>query len=204
MRISVARVMRAASLFASAKNRILNSLARVLTGHVVAINWRNVKVIHPERISIGDRFSCGQGVWLESVDGNGNLIIGREVNFSDYVHVGCVFRVEIGDGTLVGSKVLITDHSHGQTGEGLSKEQNTIPNMRRIVCRGPVHIGRRVWIGDGACVLSGVTIGDGAIVGANAVVTDSIPSGTIWGGVPARQIWPKRNSDSAINELKSE
>ena len=178
------------SLLASMRNRLLNALTAALSGQSVSIDWRGIKVVHPERISIGNNFGCGQGVWLESVQARGSLIIGRDVNFSDYVHVGCAHEVVIGDGVLVGSKVLITDHSHGKTGDGLIQELGANPRMREISSRGGVYIGRRVWIGDGACILSGVTIGDGAIIGANAIVTGRIPPGTIWAGIPARQIWP--------------
>jgi len=51
-----------------------------------------------------------------------------------------------------------------------------------------VVIGRDVWIGCHVVVLPGVTIGDHAVVAAGAVVTKSIPSGEMWGGVPAKKI----------------
>jgi len=52
----------------------------------------------------------------------------------------------------------------------------------------PVHIDDYVWIGSRAMVLPGVTIGRGAVVAAGAVVTRDVPSLSIVGGVPARQI----------------
>ncbi len=54
--------------------------------------------------------------------------------------------------------------------------------------RGDIVIGNDVWIGYEAVILSGVTIGDGAIVGARSVVTRDVPPYTIVGGVPARPI----------------
>ena len=50
----------------------------------------------------------------------------------------------------------------------------------------PIKIGNRVWIGTRVIILSGVTIGDGAVIGA--VVTKNIPTYTVWGGVPAKYI----------------
>ena len=66
--------------------------------------------------------------------------------------------------------------------------------------RGNITIGNDVWIGYGAIILSGVTIGDGAIVGAHSLVTKDIPPYTIAGGVPARPI-RKRFSEEKISEL---
>ena len=66
--------------------------------------------------------------------------------------------------------------------------------------KGDIVIGNDVWIGFEAVILSGVTIGDGAIIGARAVVTKDVPPYTIVGGVPARPI-RKRFSDEKIESL---
>jgi hypothetical protein len=58
-----------------------------------------------------------------------------------------------------------------------------------------------VWIGYEAVILSGVTIGDGAIIGTRAVVTKDVPSYTIVGGVPAKPI-RKRFDEETIQKLK--
>ena len=83
-------------------------------------------------------------------------------------------------------------------------------------------IGNDVWIGYQAVILSGVTIGDGAIVGSRAVVTKDVPAYTIVGGVPAKSIrrrfpdkiiemllqlqwwdWPKGRIDQNIAAIQS-
>ncbi len=66
--------------------------------------------------------------------------------------------------------------------------------------RGDIVLGNDVWIGYEAVILSGVTIGDGAVVGARAVVTKDVPPYTIVGGVPAKLI-KKRFSDDIIAKL---
>lgn len=66
--------------------------------------------------------------------------------------------------------------------------------------KGDIVIGNDIWIGYEAIVLSGVTIGDGAIIGARAVVTKDVPPYTIVGGIPAKQI-RKRFSDEVISKL---
>jgi len=53
---------------------------------------------------------------------------------------------------------------------------------------GDITLERDVWLGTGAVILPGVTIGEGAVVGANSVVTRSVPPYTVVGGVPARRI----------------
>lgn len=66
--------------------------------------------------------------------------------------------------------------------------------------KGDIVIGNDVWIGYEAVIMSGVTIGDGAIIGARAVVTKDVPPYTIVGGVPAKPI-RKRFSDEDIATL---
>lgn len=61
--------------------------------------------------------------------------------------------------------------------------------------KGPVIIGNDVWIGARATILSGVTIGDGAVVAAGAVVTDDVPPYSIVGGVPATIIKYRHSAD---------
>lgn len=68
--------------------------------------------------------------------------------------------------------------------------------------RGGIAVGNDVWIGFEAVILSGVTIGDGAIIGARAVVTKDVPPYTIVGGVPAKMI-RRRFDDSTIAALEA-
>ena len=68
--------------------------------------------------------------------------------------------------------------------------------------KGDIVIGNDVWIGYEAVILSGVTIGDGAIVGARAVVTKDVPPYTIVGGVPARSI-RRRFDEETIKKLEA-
>ena len=68
--------------------------------------------------------------------------------------------------------------------------------------KGDIVIGNDVWIGYEAVILSGVTVGDGAIVGARAVVTKDVPPYTIVAGVPARPI-RKRFDEETIAKLQA-
>lgn len=115
------------------------------------------------------------------------IIIGNMCNIGEFNHITATGRIVIGDGLLTGRFVTITDNSHGD----FKKEDGSIPPALRPLSRkGDVVIGKNVWIGDKATILSGVTIGDNVIIGANAVVSRDIPDNTIFGGVPAKQLWP--------------
>lgn len=110
------------------------------------------------------------------------LIIGDMVCINRNVHIGCINRITIGQGTLIGSNVLITDHSHGD------KEYDLSPSSRPLYSKGPIVIGENVWIGENVCILPDVTIGDNCIIGAGSIVTKSIPCNSIVVGNPARVI----------------
>ena len=68
--------------------------------------------------------------------------------------------------------------------------------------RGDIVIGNDVWIGFEAVILSGVTVGDGAIIGSRTVVTKDVPPYTIVGGAPARPI-RRRFEDAVIEKLEA-
>jgi acetyltransferase-like isoleucine patch superfamily enzyme len=155
---------------------------------------RSPKLAGLAHMRVGENFSAGNGLWLEAVTVFGGeryepmITISANVNFSDNVHVGCTHRVTIGEGTLSGSNVIITDHSHGRySGEGQSSPEIR-PTKRRLSNDKAVMIGRNVWLGDGVAVLGGADIGEGAIIGANSVVNCSIPAFCIAVGAPARPV----------------
>lgn len=110
------------------------------------------------------------------------LVIEDKVCVNKNVHIGCINRIIIGKGTLIGSNVLITDHSHG------NKEYNLSPSNRPLYSKGPVEIGKNVWIGENVCILPNVIIGDNCIIGAGSIITNSIPANSIAVGNPAKVV----------------
>jgi maltose O-acetyltransferase len=106
-----------------------------------------------------------------------NISLGKGV----FLNFGCVFldvvAIEVGDlcqiGTMV--QVLTADHPRDPEMRSQSYERGV-----------PVRIGRNVWIGSGAIILPGISIGDDAIVGAGSVVTRDVPPGATVMGNPAR------------------
>ena len=62
------------------------------------------------------------------------------------------------------------------------------PVKRNLYSKGNVVIENNVWIGERVCILSGVHIGEGAIIAANSIVTHDVPPYTLVGGIPAKVI----------------
>ena len=92
---------------------------------------------------------------------------------NDGVTIDCFSGIRIGNGVAISKNVVIRDSdTHQVCGSG--------PKTA------PIAIGNHVWIGMGAMVLKGVTIGDGAVIAAGSVVTRDVPPATLAGGVPAR------------------
>lgn len=111
------------------------------------------------------------------------LIIGNGVTLGFYCHIAVINEITLGDNVLLGSRVLITDHSHGR----FCKEQQDIPYEKRpLYSKGPIHIEDNVWLGENVCILPNVTIGKGSIIGANSVVTHDIPPYSMAVGAPAK------------------
>ena len=145
----------------------------------------------PQFIHIGNNTFFGKDLYLTAwgvSNCDPNLSIGNNCSFGDYNHITCANRVTIGNGVLTGKWITITDNSHGET-DRASLEMK--PTKRPITSKGPVVIGNNVWIGDKATILPGVSIGDGAVIAANAVVTKDVPAYSVVGGNPAKVI--KRN-----------
>ncbi|CAD2250311.1 sugar O-acetyltransferase [Xanthomonas arboricola] len=98
-----------------------------------------------------------------------------------FLNFNCVIldvcQVSIGEGTQVGPAVQFyaADHPRDAAGRASGLEFGR-----------PIRIGRNVWIGGGAIILPGVSIGDDAVIGAGAVVTRDVPAGATVLGNPAR------------------
>jgi len=141
-------------------------------------------------IKIGREFTSGVGLRLDafSLDNEICIRIGDGVQVNDYVHIGAVKLVLIGNNVLIASNVFISDHNHGiYEGENNQDSPDTIP-LRRKLSYVPVVIEDNVWIGEFVSVLPGVTIGKGSVVGTMSVVTKDLPPYSIAVGSPARVV----------------
>lgn len=94
--------------------------------------------------------------------------------------------VYIGDSVMIGPNVTIATAGHPID-----------PELRRKVAQFniPVRIGNNVWIGAGAVILPGITIGDDSVIGAGSIVTKDIPAGVVAVGNPCRVLRPISDRD---------
>ena len=200
--------------------------------------------MNPEKIY--PRANDHETVYLKSVVKNSNIIVGDFTMYNDFVNDprqfesnNVLYHYPINHDKLVigkfcsiacGAKFLFTSANHTQT------SLTTYPfpiffeewglDIQNITSawdnKGDIIIGNDVWIGYEAVILSGVTIGDGAIIGTRAVVTKDVPPYTIVGGVPAKPIrkrfsvdtisallkikwwdWPKERIKQRISDIQS-
>jgi maltose O-acetyltransferase len=123
----------------------------------------------------------GDTVWMQPpfyCDYGSNIELGERVFFNFNCVVLDVCPVRIGDFTLFGPAVQIYTPMHPFNAE----------LRRREEFGKPVEIGSDVWVGGGAIILPGVTIGSRAVIGAGSVVTRDIPEGVFAAGNPCHVI----------------
>jgi acetyltransferase-like isoleucine patch superfamily enzyme len=143
----------------------------------------------------------GRGLELE-VSARGRLELGRFVWIGDGTKIRChEGLVEIGCKTVIGQECTISAYQHVRIGEQcviadramfIDFDHGVVEVERPIRVQGiymrDVEVGSNVWIGYGACILRGVSVGDNSIVGTNAVVTKDVPANAVVAGSPARII----------------
>ena len=139
----------------------------------------SVTVLGTGNVKIGEKARIGDLAEL-TTNHEGVIRIGREVRLNRGATICAYTEVSIGDFSMVGEFVSIRDANHGIARGELVRSQ---PHDAK-----PIRIGSDVWVGRGACILPGVTIGDGAIIGANSIVTKDVPANCIAAGIPAKVI----------------
>jgi acetyltransferase-like isoleucine patch superfamily enzyme len=102
-------------------------------------------------------------------------VLGQDCTISAFQHIG------IGRECIVADRVMLIDFDHGV----VDVER---PIRLQGIYKRDVEVGHNVWIGYGACILRGVSVGDNSVVGTNAVVTRDVPADAVVAGVPARVI----------------
>lgn len=165
-------------------NRIRDIKENVLYG---SFGHRS-KIIKPMRILgkknmfIGERVRILNGARMEaiSVYHGQRLVIGNRTTIEQCCHIIAADELMIGEECVFSAFVYIADCNHQDVpGTGTNDTSLEIKKTR---------IGNGVFIGIGARILPGVTLGDGCVIGANAVVTHDIPPFSVAAGIPAKVI----------------
>ncbi len=118
----------------------------------------NVMIINPNNLEIGKNSSIGS---------NSEIFNYSKISIGDNVDIGSQFYINTNNHTFDNSKLPLSKQG------GVAKE---------------IYIGSDVWIGARVIILSGVTIGNRVVIGAGSLVTKSLESGYVYGGVPAKKI----------------
>ena len=181
-----------------ARNRMLTPkyarlLGRYLRRRLLTVagwRWRTSGMLFLGRrleLQIGRRgqIRFGKLVWI----GDGTKIrshegvveIGDKTVFGQECTVSAYQRVRIGEQCVIADRAMFIDFDHGV----VDVER---PIRLQGIYKRDVVIGSNVWVGYGACVLRGVSVGDNAIIGSNSVVTKDVPANAVVGGVPAKVI----------------
>jgi acetyltransferase-like isoleucine patch superfamily enzyme len=100
-------------------------------------------------------------------------VLGQECTISAFQHVS------IGRECVVADRVMLIDFDHGVV-------EVERPIRAQGIYKRDVRVGHNNWIGYGACILRGVTVGDNCVIGASTVVTGDVPDNAVVAGAPAR------------------
>ena len=111
----------------------------------------------------------------------GEVIIGAKTVIGQECTVSAFQHVSIGRECIIADRVMMIDFDHGVT-------EVERPIRAQGIYKRDIDVGHNVWIGYGACILRGVTVGDNSVVGTSAVVTRTVPANAVVAGVPARVI----------------
>ncbi len=134
--------------------------------------------IGPDAVVHLGRWSwIGHGCKIRAHEGEVRIgaktVLGQECTISAFQHVS------IGRECIVADRAMFIDFDHGVV-------DVEAPIRQQGIYKRDVRIANNVWIGYGACLLRGVTVGDNCVVGTNAVVTKDVPDDAVVGGIPAR------------------
>lgn len=133
------------------------------------------------RLVVGQGCHFEPGCWITMSD-HARVVLGDDVWLNRNVMVAAEREVTVGDHVMFANGCFIGDASHR------FDDPDQPITWQGFTTKGPVRIGSNVWLGVNVVVTSGVTIGDRCVVGANSVVTNDLPAGTISAGAPARVI----------------
>jgi acetyltransferase-like isoleucine patch superfamily enzyme len=174
-------------MLASARRRMSTAIWRGLLGRFgagssIGPGWQ---IESPGSVLVGSDVTMGKDGWIafDPVSANqARLIVGNGTYIGNYFLASVSRKIEIAEKVMISDRVYIGDCNHNHLSSG-------VPIIDQgLVFSGEVSIGAGSWIGVGAAILPGVSIGKNCVIGANAVVTRDVPDGATVGGAPARSL----------------
>jgi acetyltransferase-like isoleucine patch superfamily enzyme len=133
------------------------------------------------RLRIGDGTLLEPGCWV-TLGPEARIEIGAGCFLNMGVMLAAVERIEIGDHVMFANNCFVGDSDHRYD------DPSRPVTHQGFTPRGPVRIGSNCWFGVNCVITGGVEIGERTVVGANSVVTQSLPAGVIAAGAPAKVI----------------
>lgn len=139
------------------------------------------KFVNPSKICFQGKANLGRSTFFNA-DG-GSIVIGKNFSANNNCHINASVggEIKIGNDVLIGPNVVLrtANHNFKLKNKPINKQGHNYSDIR---------IDNNVWIGANSVILSGVNIGERAIIAAGAVVNKDVASNSIVGGVPAREI----------------
>lgn len=161
------------------RHKYLTSYGRRIELNGVAFIGKNVKI----QVRPGAKLKLGRWCWVGSgtkirvhggeVEIGAKTVVGEEVTFSAYE------QISLGRESVIADRAMFIDFDH------CVMEVERPIRQQGIYAR-PVRVGHNAWLGYGACIIRGVTVGDNCIVGTSAVVNKDVPDNAVVGGIPAK------------------
>lgn len=140
-----------------------------------------LEALREGRLQVGPHTVLEPDVWLTAPD-EARIEIGSGCFLNLGVMVASLSLVRIGDHCMFANGCMVTDADHR------FDDPDRPVTWQGFTSRGPTSIGDNVWCGAHVVITSGVTVGERSVIGANAVVTDSIPPFSVAVGAPARVV----------------
>ena len=186
--LALARFMRANGMFTRDYLRLLARLVLLKLRHGKRLQTDGICFICPGvKLEIGRdaQLRIGRWAWIghdcKIRVHEGQVSIGAKTVIGQECTISAFQSVSIGRECIIADRVMMIDFDHGVT-------EVERPIRLQGIYKRDVSVGHNVWIGYGACILRGVTVGDNSVIGTSSVVTKQFPANAVLAGAPAHVI----------------
>lgn len=170
------------------------------------VEWP-LKIHGGQYITLGEHVIIAWNGWLYGLDRYHDQAFTPEITIGDYTYIGNACHIVACNKVLIGKQVLIADRCY--ISDNLHEYQDISCPVwdNKLRVPGQIVVGDHSWLGENVCVYGNVTIGRHCVVGANSVVTKSMPDFSVAVGSPARIVkrydfaskqWRKTNPDGSF------